>query len=37
LLPGPRITSIRTNSVMFEDGLPAAEAGVAFARRIAAV
>jgi ATP-dependent helicase Lhr and Lhr-like helicase len=29
LLPGPRITSIRTNSVVFEDGLPATNAGVA--------
>jgi ATP-dependent Lhr-like helicase len=37
LLPGPRITSIRTNSVMFEDGLPAADASPAFARRTAAV
>ena len=31
LLPGPRITSIRTNNVVFEDGLPAAGAGTAFA------
>ena len=26
LLPGPRITSVRTNNVVFEDGLPAASA-----------
>jgi len=30
LLPGPRITSVRTNSVTFEDGLPAA-LGTSFA------
>jgi ATP-dependent helicase Lhr and Lhr-like helicase len=30
LLPGPRITSIRTNTVVFEDGLPAPSAGTAF-------
>jgi ATP-dependent Lhr-like helicase len=34
LLPGPRITSIRTNSVMFEDGLPAADATAAFVRTV---
>ena len=27
LLPGPRITSVRTNSVVFEDGLPVAKRG----------
>ena len=31
LLPGPRITSVRTNNVLFEDGLPAASEGTAFA------
>jgi ATP-dependent Lhr-like helicase len=31
LLPGPRITSIRTNNVLFEDGLPSVSAGTAFA------
>jgi ATP-dependent Lhr-like helicase len=31
LLPGPRITSIRANNVLFEDGLPTASAGTAFA------
>jgi ATP-dependent Lhr-like helicase len=31
LLPGPRITSIRTNSVTFEDGLPAAAPSTPFA------
>jgi ATP-dependent helicase Lhr and Lhr-like helicase len=29
LLPGPRITSVRTNTVTFEDGLPGASAGTA--------
>jgi ATP-dependent Lhr-like helicase len=27
LLPGPRITSVRTNTVVFEDGLPASSVG----------
>ncbi|MGA8523880.1 MAG: DEAD/DEAH box helicase [Candidatus Dormiibacterota bacterium] len=31
LLPGPRITSVRTNSVVFEDGLPVAGDGPVFA------
>ncbi|HVC04812.1 MAG TPA: DEAD/DEAH box helicase [Candidatus Acidoferrales bacterium] len=31
LMPGPRITSIRTNTVVFEDGLPTAGAGSTFA------
>ena len=31
LLPGPRITSVRTNSVVFEDGLPVTSAGPVFA------
>jgi len=31
LLPGPRITSVRTNNVVFEDGLPAASAATTFA------
>ena len=31
LLPGPRITSIRANNVVFEDGLPALGSGTAFA------
>jgi ATP-dependent Lhr-like helicase len=30
LLPGPRITSVRTNNVIFEDGLPATDAGPVF-------
>ena len=30
LLPGPRITSVRTNSVVFEDGLPVTGAAPAF-------
>ena len=30
VLPGPRITSVRTNNVVFEDGLPAASASTAF-------
>ena len=30
LLPGPRITSVRTNNVVFEDGLPAVSAAAAF-------
>jgi hypothetical protein len=30
LLPGPRITSVRTNNVVFEDGLPATDAGPVF-------
>jgi ATP-dependent Lhr-like helicase len=31
VLPGPRITSVRTNNVVFEDGLPAVSASTAFA------
>jgi len=31
LLPGPRVTSVRTNSVTFEDGLPVATPITAFA------
>ena len=31
LLPGPRITSVRTNTVVFDDGLPATSADMAFA------
>ena len=31
LLPGPRVTSVRTNSVFFEDGLTVASAETAFA------
>jgi ATP-dependent helicase Lhr and Lhr-like helicase len=31
LLPGPRITSVRTNSVVFEDGLPVTTVGPTFA------
>jgi ATP-dependent Lhr-like helicase len=31
LLPGPRITSVRTNTVVFQDGLPASSASPALA------
>jgi ATP-dependent Lhr-like helicase len=31
LLPGPRITSVRTNNVVFEDGLPVTSVGPTFA------
>jgi hypothetical protein len=30
LLPGPRVTSIRTNTVVFEDGLPVTNPGHVF-------
>jgi len=35
LLPGPRITSVRTNSVVFEDGLPVANVGPTFVAALA--
>jgi ATP-dependent Lhr-like helicase len=31
LLPGPRVTSVRTNTVVYEDGLPVPSSGPTFA------